>query len=270
MNQATLRSHADNVTTLSDIVGCFCGFGEVEVVGAGYRKRDIRISTDYSVTSTVTLWGKLGELFDPALYIVQDGGPYVIVVSSVTVKTYQGALTFASTSGIRVYVNLDFDHVTSIRERLSALFPKVVVIDGASSAKLTPEEAMFINRMSVEALVNATCAGELKADVVTLKATITAINNHCGWYYISCTSCVRKVVPRDGVYICNACGEPVDYPLALFRVNVQVEDGTRSTTVVLFNAVTERLLDVSAKKLINKLPPGDTSVLAELQPMLGK
>ncbi|KAK1352681.1 DUF223 domain-containing protein [Heracleum sosnowskyi] len=102
VNQAALRSRADDVNTLSDIVGCFCGFGEIEVVGAGHRKRDIRIFTDYSVTSTVTLWGKLGELFDPTLYTLQDDGPYVIVVSSVTVKTYQGALTFATTSGSRV------------------------------------------------------------------------------------------------------------------------------------------------------------------------
>lgn len=49
-----------------------------------------------------------------------------------------------------------------------------------------------------------------------------------------------------------------------------MEDDTGSTTVVLFNSVTERLLDVSAKKLINKMPPGDTSVPAELQPLLGK
>lgn len=55
-----------------------------------------------------------------------------------------------------------------------------------------------------------------------------------------------------------------------FRVTVQVEDGTGATTVVMFNAVTERLLDVSAKKLLNKMPPGDNSVPAELQPLLGK
>lgn len=55
-----------------------------------------------------------------------------------------------------------------------------------------------------------------------------------------------------------------------FRVNVQVADDTESTTVVLFNAVTERMLDVSAKKLINKMPPGDDSVPSELQPLLGK
>ncbi|KAK1389588.1 hypothetical protein POM88_017766 [Heracleum sosnowskyi] len=285
VNQAALRSRADDVSTLSALP-CL----------------------DSSVTSTVTLWGKLGELFDPTLYTLQDDGPYVIGVSSVTVKTYQGALTFATTSGSRVYVNPDVDYVTSVRERFSALSPKVVAIEGPAASRLTPEEVMFINRMNVEALVNATCGGELKAlnlvgtvsyklatnsmkccshhllqsrqalrvpqrfqvEGVTLKARITAINNHSGWYYVSCKSCVRKAVPRDGVYICNGCGEPVDYPLALFRVNVQVEDDSGSTSLVLFNSTVERLLDISAKKLINKMPPGDTSVPSELQPLLGK
>ena len=55
-----------------------------------------------------------------------------------------------------------------------------------------------------------------------------------------------------------------------FRVNVQVEDPTGSTTVVLFNAAVERLLDVSARKIVNAMAPGDTSVPAELQPLLGR
>ncbi|KAL1822131.1 hypothetical protein ACET3Z_008909 [Daucus carota] len=225
-----VESKAVMIFCVADIVGCYCGFGEVEVVGAGYRKRDIRIFTDYSVTSTVTLWGKLGELFDPALY-AGDGGPYVIVVSSVTVKTFQGALNFATTSGSRIYVNPDIDHISSIKERFSALSPRVVAIEGPSVAKLPPEEAMFVNRMTAESLVNATCAGELKVDAVTLKATITAINNNYGWYYVSCKSCVRKAVLKEGVYVCNACDKTVDYPLTLFRVNVQVEDPERSNVI---------------------------------------
>ncbi|XP_074367417.1 uncharacterized protein LOC141707888 isoform X2 [Apium graveolens] len=88
VNLPELQARAGDVSTLSDIVGCFCGYGEVEVVGAGYKKKDIKIFTDYSVTSTVTLWGKLGEQFDPTLYIGDDA-PYVIVISSVTVKTFQ-------------------------------------------------------------------------------------------------------------------------------------------------------------------------------------
>ncbi|KAL8120705.1 hypothetical protein AgCh_017767 [Apium graveolens] len=72
VDQATLRARANDVTTLS-AGSCWDRL----------PKRDIRIFTDYSVTSTITLWGNLGELLDLTSY-TQDGGPYVIVVSSVT------------------------------------------------------------------------------------------------------------------------------------------------------------------------------------------
>ncbi|KAL8097463.1 hypothetical protein AgCh_030552 [Apium graveolens] len=231
VNLPKLQARAGDVSTLSDIVGCFCGYGEVEVVGAGFKKRDIRIFTDY----TVTLWGKLGEQFDPTLYI-GDGAPYVIVIFSVTVKTFQRSLTFSTTNASKIYVNPEVEHVSSIRERFSALPPAVVAIEGPISSKLTPEEAMFVNRMTVESLVRASCAGELQVDIMTLKATITAINNRFGW----------------------------------FCINLQVEDPTGTTTVVLLNSTVEHLLDVSAKKLINKIPEGDTSVPLELQALVGK
>ncbi|XP_074367416.1 uncharacterized protein LOC141707888 isoform X1 [Apium graveolens] len=182
----------------------------------------------------------------------------------------RSALTFATTSASKIYVNPEVEHVSSIRERFSVLPPAVVAIEGPSSAKLTPEEAMFVNRTIVGSLVRATCAGELQVDVVTLKATITAINNRFGWYYISCESCVKRATLHDGVFICNNCKQPIKYPLAMFCINLQVEDPTGTTTVVLLNSTTERLLDVSAKKLINKFPEGDTSVPLELQALVGK
>ncbi|KAL1825139.1 hypothetical protein ACET3Z_011917 [Daucus carota] len=128
-----------------------------------YRKICAPVQTSLcSVNSTVTLWGKLGEEFDPALY-TQDSGPYVIVVSSVTVKRFrQGSLTFSTTSASKVYINPEVDHVTSIKERFSALSIQAKPIQGTSAAKLTPEEEMFINRMTVDALVKATGAGEMK------------------------------------------------------------------------------------------------------------
>ncbi|XP_074336549.1 uncharacterized protein LOC141673703 [Apium graveolens] len=191
-----LQDRADDMSTLLDIVGVL-----------------LRLC---SVTNTVTLWGKLGEQFDPTLY-TGDNAPYVIVLysSCKALLRCADALTFATTSARKIYVNPEVDHVSSIRERFSALPQKVVTIKGHSSAKLPPKEAMFINQMTVESLVGATCAGELQVKVVTLKATITAINNCFGWYYISCKSCVKRGTLRDGVYICNNCKKPIELPLAM-------------------------------------------------------
>uniref|UniRef100_A0A175YIQ0 Replication factor A C-terminal domain-containing protein n=1 Tax=Daucus carota subsp. sativus TaxID=79200 RepID=A0A175YIQ0_DAUCS len=180
-----------------------------------------------------------------------------------------GSLTFSTTSANKVYINPEVDHVTSIKERFSALSIQAKPIQGTSAAKLTPEEEMFINRMTVDALVKATGAGEMKESVVTLKATITGINSGQGWYYIACRSCVKKAEFENGVYVCRSCGT-LEYPLALYRVKAEVQDRTGTTTVVMFNYPAENLLDTSAKKLLGKMKPGDDSVPKELNTLLGK
>ncbi|XP_024044216.1 replication factor A protein 1-like [Citrus clementina] len=74
-------------TILSDVIGSLCGVGDIEIVGAGWQKRDIKILTDYSVTTKITLWGKLGEMFDPNLY-KKDEGPCIVIVTSTTIKKF--------------------------------------------------------------------------------------------------------------------------------------------------------------------------------------
>ena len=78
-----------------------------------------------------------------------------------------GSLTFATTSASKVYVNPEVDYVSSVKERFSALSIQAKPIEGAPAAKPTPEEEMFMNRMTVDALVQATNAGEMKVHVNT-------------------------------------------------------------------------------------------------------
>ncbi|XP_017225090.1 uncharacterized protein LOC135149445 [Daucus carota subsp. sativus] len=129
------------------------------------------------------------------------------------VTILSGALTFATTSASRIYVNPDEQHVSSVRERFSALSTKVLALEGTSASKLPLEEAMFVNQITVDDLVGATCSGELKAAIATLKVIITAVNTRFEWYYVSCKSCVKKATPVGGVYVCAECKKPVDYPL---------------------------------------------------------
>lgn len=93
-------------------------------------------------------------------------------------KYFAGALTFGTTSGSKICFNLDIDHVSSIKERFTSMSPKVVAIEGPAVAKLPPEEAMFINLITVKSLVNASCAGELKV-------YFTLLVSHSLIYYMS-------------------------------------------------------------------------------------
>lgn len=62
----------------------------------------------------------------------------------------------------------------------------------------------------------------------------------------------------------------IDYPLVMFKIHVKVKDETEETTFVLFNIVAERLLDMSAKKLFNKLSSNEGTVPEEIKTLLGK
>ncbi|KAH9801749.1 hypothetical protein KPL71_001139 [Citrus sinensis] len=222
-------------TILSDVIGSLCGVGDIEIVGAGWKKRDIKILTDYSVTTKITLWGKLGEMFDPNLY-KQDEGPCIVIVTSTTIKKFQGEVNFSTTSASKIYINLQIDYVASLIERFSTVSNVVQVIESSNVNKITFEEEMFLNRMSIEELLEANWSSQVKEYIVTVRGKISEIDNSFGWY----------------------------------KIHIKVMDKTTETTFVLFNHVAEKLLDTSAHKLFNRLPLYSKDVPTEIQSLCGK
>ncbi|XP_017258158.2 replication factor A protein 1-like [Daucus carota subsp. sativus] len=127
---------------------------------------------------------------------------------------------------------------------------------------------MFFHRMSIKELVDSKWSEDLKEYVVTVRGEIFEIDNQFGWYYVACKSCGKKVEAEDGDYKC--CNKIIDYPLVMFKVHVHIKDHTGTTTLTLFNNIVERLLDTSAKKLVNKLTSGDSDLPKELNTLIGK
>lgn len=264
-----IETRLNDKTILSDVVGYLTGIGGIDIVGNSWKKRDLEIVTNHSVTATITLWGKMSEQFDPTLY-KQDDGPYILIVTSTTIEKFKGALSFSSTNNSKIYMNLDIPYVNSMRERFTQQPKSLKLIESSEVKKLTLEEKMFFNRMSVKELVEAKWSEKLKEHVVTVRGKITGINNDFDWYYLSCKSCPKKVVAEDGVYMCPICKKNVDYPLMMFKVHVYIKDKTGTTTLALFNNVVEPLIDTSAKKLVDRLSYADNNVPEEFKTLLGK
>lgn len=258
------------MTTPSDVVGCLRVVGGLEIMGGTRKKRDIKLITDYSVTIKITLWGKLGEMFDPSSF-KKDGVPYVVIVTSTAVKQFQGEISFCTTNASKLYINLDDTFVTSLRERFTPISKEVEILENPIVMKPDPEKEMFINRMNVKELIEADWSENLEECIVTVRAKIVGIDNHYGWYYVSCKSCLKKAIPKDGdQMMCSRCEKIIDYPLMLFKIHIKVTDGTSSTTFVLFNMVSERLLDMSAKKILNNFSASQRDVPIELEALVGK
>ncbi|XP_062089333.1 uncharacterized protein LOC133795887 [Humulus lupulus] len=159
ITQSLIDLRVNDNTILSDVVGCLCGVGDIEIVGGGWKKRDIKIITDYSVTSKITLWEDLGEMFDREVI-------------------------FSTTSATKIYINLEIDYVTSLIERFSTTSNRVQDIESSNVNKFSLEEEMFLNHLSIKEILETNWDDQVKECITTIRCKIIGIDNTFGWYKV--------------------------------------------------------------------------------------
>ncbi|KAK7821668.1 replication protein a 70 kda dna-binding subunit b [Quercus suber] len=76
--------------------------------------------------------------------------------------------------------------------------------------------------------------------------------DNSSWYFISCEVCRKKVKSRDKFLWCDNCNKKACFPIPRYRIQLKVEDSLGMTTFILFDSETEKLLNISAKDLLNK------------------
>ncbi|XP_060967924.1 uncharacterized protein LOC115713666 isoform X1 [Cannabis sativa] len=208
----------------------------------------------------------MAEMFDTNMY-KKDEGPIIVIVTSTTIKKFQGEISFSSTSATKLYINLEIDYVASLIERFSTVVNGVQYIESSNVNKVSLEEEMFVNRMNIKELLEADWDDGMQEYKVTIKAKIFGIDTTFGWYYMSCKTCLKKLVLKNGVHTCDRCDKICDYPLLMYKIHIKVRDKSAETTFVLFNLVAEKLLDTSVKKI---LPTNNDEVPAVIQALCGK
>ncbi|WMV07703.1 hypothetical protein MTR67_001088 [Solanum verrucosum] len=152
-----VRSRVNNNTYLSDVVGCLCGIGDLESVGSKWKKRDLHILTDpedRSGKAKITLWEDYGEGLYPYLF-PSESGPYIVIVTTTTVKEFRGEITFATIATTKTYVNLQMDHITSLIQKLATKPIHIQTIESGNGCNIPIEEAMFQNRMTITELLDS-------------------------------------------------------------------------------------------------------------------
>ncbi|MCD9559146.1 hypothetical protein HAX54_016965 [Datura stramonium] len=170
-----------------------------------------------SVKSKITLWEEFGETFYPYLYKTESE-PYIVIVTSTTLKEFRGEVTFATTAASKIYVNLKIDYITSLIQRFANTSVGVQTIVRNNTNNISIEEEMFQNRMTITELLDSDWSADIQECTVTLRAQVAEIDNYFDWY----------------------------------KIHVKVKDAHGQTTLVLFNVVAEKLLDTSASKLVNR------------------
>ncbi|KAF5205125.1 hypothetical protein FRX31_005287 [Thalictrum thalictroides] len=194
-----------------------------------------------------------------------------MVVTSLTVKLFDGDYSLSSTNSTKIYVNLDIPEVAQWKETDSSDDNTVKLIAPSSTA-ITLEERMVTNRKNLAEIVQAVPNAAIGVKF-TCKAVVSEVIYDYEPFYFACNNrdCRKKVVPRGNKHWCDNCKNFVDYPLAKYKIHVEIEDHTQSASISIFDKEVERLLKVPVTEMIdiNAMDDGFESVKNILNRLVG-
>ncbi|PIA50770.1 LOW QUALITY PROTEIN: hypothetical protein AQUCO_01200189v1 [Aquilegia coerulea] len=143
--------HGDN-TYLTDVYGKLESVSNVMNVERG-TLREIFLKDRSGTTLKVTLWGQANQQLPDDVVTASAGCPILVVTSS-TVKLFDGNYSLSSTTATKIYVNLDIPEVADLKETNSNEETTVKLIAPSSTA-ITLEERMVSNRKTLVEIVQA-------------------------------------------------------------------------------------------------------------------
>ncbi|KAF3955903.1 hypothetical protein CMV_018935 [Castanea mollissima] len=115
--------------------------------------------------------------------------------------------------------------------------------------KVQDGELALHNKKTVAKIKNLEWNSETKDLQVTCNAKIIDFNNKYGWYYVACLICKTKVRQVKGVLWCERCKNEPKFAVPSYRIQVQVQDETGSTTFILFDKGAKKIISKTAKEL---------------------
>ncbi|PHT40042.1 hypothetical protein CQW23_18896 [Capsicum baccatum] len=109
---------------------------------------------------------ELGEKLAPSLYN-KDVGPYIVIVTSTTVKEFCDEVKFFTTHASKIYVNLDVHYVRSLVEKLTTMSTAVQIIEMPNINNISIEEKMILDPMDIKELFDSEWSPQIQvsADV---------------------------------------------------------------------------------------------------------
>ncbi|KAL4598102.1 hypothetical protein ACB092_11G035100 [Castanea dentata] len=247
----TIASRCYDNTYLTDVIGILDYIGAIEEIktrGRPTKMRNIQLLLEESKSIRTTLWGNTTQQIDDDFYKTNKG-PFILIITSTIVKSFRGEYQLSSTFATKLYVNLDIPEVAEIRNKYTTMNITVKDLLPKGLPKPQDEELALHNKKTVAEIKNLEWNSNTKDLLVTCNAKIININNKYGWYYVACLICKTKVKQVNGVLWCERCKNQPKFAVPSYRIQVQVQDETGSTTFILFDKGAERIISKTAKEL---------------------
>ncbi|KAL1218145.1 Replication protein A 70 kDa DNA-binding subunit B [Cardamine amara subsp. amara] len=213
------------------------------------RRVTLTLMLEGGIEIPATLWAEQAEQFEDKYRAVENNN-IVLIMTSILVKIYQGAIYLSASSSTKFYFNQDFASVVAFRQSLKFYGECNVNLGrmAVQDKRLGEEEHHSIN--DIWDFVSSDDQHERK---FVCKATITEIVLRNDWNYISCSSCSKKLEKKASSLICvnKKCGKSPAVGVLRFRIEVIVEDRHDSANFVIFDKDATKLTGTTAESIKN-------------------
>ncbi|MCL7033435.1 hypothetical protein MKW94_016169, partial [Papaver nudicaule] len=231
------------------VIGILVSTSAVKVVTRSDGKettiREVFIENMRGQAIQITLWGNSTDLISGEI-IERHSKPVILIAVSTYVKEFRGKYSVGSTNATKLYYNLSIPEVEQLKKR------SIAPIRGRSMVG----ELAFRNRKNISELLEAVWDPKKQENnIFSCRATIQNIVDLRS--YSSCEKCskkVQRVRPSNETW-CNTCQMDV-ISVPRYRLEMEVEDSTGTTSFVSFDREVENLILTPATDML-KIEQGD-------------
>ncbi|KAL8103748.1 hypothetical protein AgCh_028086 [Apium graveolens] len=238
--------------TLESLMRQVVGGGDTKASGIIPQWKEVRRNEALAVTLWVDRARQFLDVFTPS-----NDGPLFVVMTGLLAKKFSDAASFSSTDATRSYVNIDYPPLNALKICLTT------ATTGKNEPLSTPIVEQFVTsngdrvqELTISSILETVIPDSTQAVRCTCRAKIVGILDENGWYYNCCPTCANALPALDGAFLCLACDEEIPSLAQRFRIVVQIEDKSGSTTVTLFNKDAEQLIGVPLHILLTKIISG--------------
>ncbi|CAL1359799.1 unnamed protein product [Linum trigynum] len=260
MKASDMASKKEETVILSDVVGELVQHSNViKTSNITWRtiRKELQMKLIEGDVVKVTIQGRVIEQLDK---IVNDAGErqIILVVTAVTVNEFKEVLSYSSSGSTVLYDTPDIPAVTTFTTR-----------------NVEPELPIFVEHDADDKFPAVSLAElqELPMDPdneeMDFSVECKVIGIKAGWCYMGCPSCVYKPIERQGQSFCVRCNKNTPVKAARYRVKLEVQSESNSTTFIVFDYEAHQFFGISAHELFDKTGQNSTSPSEKLLEIVG-
>ncbi|XP_038721806.1 uncharacterized protein LOC120013903 [Tripterygium wilfordii] len=245
-----LMDRVNDDTSLTDFIGKLVSVTELSKIpinGRVSEKKNLIIQDKEMNEVNVTIWGDIAYGLDEQRVKEESKeGAIIMILTSMTVRRYEGKPSLSSTSATKIYVNLNIPEVLLFRNSSAPPF-EVIIHPSSMRASSSP----VIHKVTIKELLAVYNHRQKQGGKYSCKAKINGIHTNDGWWYNGCPKCQIGVNYNGSQVWCEQCGILRESPIPCYKLFFVVEDETGNTIFSLLGDQADAFIQIPAKTVIN-------------------